>query len=191
MSGNMFDIHFRGVEDLLRVAESRQLLLDANVRAAVARTVLWGASKIAEDCPVDTGRLRSSILGYLAQQHGVSLQGSDPQAITQGLGESVTEAAGYRGRIGTNVFYAALVDLGISGPKNRPKLTTKQLRYLFARGILQRGPGKTVIYTYRRRGTRGRGFFRNNLPLIDNYFQQQMHEAIKHAERGELLPVTF
>lgn len=191
MSKGLFEITFKGVDELLRVAERRAKLLDANVRVAVARTVLWGAARIAEDCPVDTGRLRASILGYLVQKYGLTVDGSDPQAITEGLQESVTEANGYEGRIGTGVKYAVAVDYGRDPDKERKPLTVKQLRYLFAKGILERGPNNTVIYKYFPKRQKSRGYFRNNIPLIDNYFQIQMREAIRFTERDELMRVTF
>ena len=185
----LFEIKFKGVDELLKVAERRHKLLDANVRAAVARTVLWGAGRIAEECPVDTGRLRASILGYLIEKYGLSVEG-DSTAISEGQGQSLTAIEGYEGRIGTNVEYALLVDYCISGRK-KAKLTPKQLRYLFYKGILKRGQGKEVIYTYKRKKAMIRGFFRNNIPVIDVYFQGQMRMAIHHAECDELMPVTF
>lgn len=185
----LFTITFKGVDELLRVAERQKQLLDANVRAAVARTVLWGAARIAEECPVDTGRLRASILGYLVQKYGLSVEG-DSTAIAEGQEQSLTRVEGYEGRIGTNVAYAALVDYGLSGEKRKP-LTRKQLRYLFYKGILKRGQGKEVIYTYKRKKAMIRGFFRNNIPVIDVYFQGQMRRAIHCTECGELMPVTF
>lgn len=187
----LFEITFKGVDELLKVAERKAKLLDANVRVAVARTVLWGAKQIAEDCPVDTGRLRASILGYLVQKYGVAVEGKDPQAVTEGLQQSVTEANGYEGRIGTGVKYAAAVDYGYQASEDRKPLTTKQLRYLFAKGILERGPNNTVIYKYFPKRQKSRGYFRNNIPLIDNYFQIQMREAIKFTERDQLMTVTF
>lgn len=187
----LFEITFKGVDELIKVAERRAKLLDANVRVAVARTVLWGAKRIVEDCPVDTGRLRASILGYLAQKYGINLGGSDPQAVTEGLQESITEVNGYEGRIGTGVKYAVAVDYGRDPDKERKPLTVKQLRYLFAKGILERGPNNTVIYKYFPKRQMSRGYFRNNIPLIDNYFQIQMREAIRFTERDELMRVTF
>lgn len=191
MNKGLFEITFKGVDELIKVAERRAKLLDANVRVAVARTVLWGAKQIVEDCPVDTGRLRASILGYLAQKYGINIEGSDPKAISEGLEESKTETNGYEGRIGTGVKYAAIVDYGYRANENRQPLTVKQLRYLFYKGILKRGTGKEVIYTYKPKGTRGKGYFRNNIPLIDNYFQVQMREAIRFTEQDELMRVTF
>lgn len=185
----LFNITFKGVDELLKVAERRHKLLDANVRAAVARTVLWGAARIAEECPVDTGRLRASILGYLIEKYGLSVEG-DPAAISEGQEQSLTRIEGYEGRIGTNVEYALLVDYNISG-KKKAKLTPKQLRYLFYKGILKRGQGREVIYAYKRKSAMIRGFFRNNIPVIDVYFQGQMRMAIHFAECDKLMPVTF
>ncbi|MBC9783546.1 HK97 gp10 family phage protein [Heliobacterium chlorum] len=187
----VFEIKFTGMEDLIKLAQKTQQLLDANVKNAVARTVLWGAGRIAESAPVDTGRLRSSVMGYLIDQYGMRAEGN-PQAVAQGKDESITRIEGYRGVIGTNLAYALYVDLGIPSPETERKpLTAKQLRYLFAVGILQRGQGKEVIYTYKRKGSRGKGFFRSNIPLIDRYFQEQMQAAIDHAREGKLLPVTY
>jgi len=198
MGRDLFNITFKGTEDLLRAAEKQKQLLDANVKAAVTRTVLWGAGRIAQDCPVDTGRLRASILGYLAQKYGLSIDG-DLAAIAEGQSQSMTQVESYRGRIGTNVKYALPVEYGhkATGPK---KLTDKQRRYLFAAGILKSVNGKVVISNVNRRinkraglvsRVKGRGFFRRNLVLIDNYFQQQMKEAIRYTEIGRLMPVTF
>jgi hypothetical protein len=191
MAQVLFEIKFTGTKEVLQVAERRQKLLGQNIRNAVARTVLWGATRIAEDCSVDTGRLRSSILGYLAAQYSIELEGSDQQAIMEGLGGSTTHVNGLEGRIGTNTKYALLVDLGISGRNNKP-LSSKQLRYLFYKGILKRVKGsKQVIYTYKRKGSRGKGFFRKNIPLIDRYFHAQMEEAVKATKEDRPLPVTF
>ncbi len=200
MPRDLFDITFKGVDEFQAAIEKRIQLVDANVKVAVIRTVLKGARMIAEDCPVDTGRLRSSILGYLAQKYNVSLKG-DPQAIAAGLSESATEVSGYRGKIGTNVNYAAHVEYGhrATGPK---KLTDKQRRYLFAAGILKSVNGRVVVSNVNSRINRraglvsrvkgkGRGFFRRNLVLIDQLFQQQMQEALKAAEEGRLLPITY
>ena|GEM_PF-2277709 len=198
MSDKLFSITFKGVDELLKVAERRRKLLDANVRAAVARTVLWGAARIAEDCPVDTGRLRASILGYLVQKYGLSVEG-DPAAIAEGQNQSLTQIEGYEGRIGTNVKYAVHQEYGFkaTGPK---ELTPKQRRYLFAVGILKSVNGKVVISNIHRRinkragmvsRVKGKGFFRRNLVLIDRYFQEQMREAIRHTEQDQLMPVTF
>ncbi len=195
---NLFEITFKGTEELLMVAEQKAKLLDANVKAAVTRTVLWGAAKIAEDCPVDTGRLRASILGYLVHKYGLSVEG-DPTAVAEGVNESVTWVDGYEGRIGTNVAYAIHQEYGFkaTGPK---QLTAKQRRYLFAVGILKSVNGKVVISDVNRRinkragavsRVKGKGFFRRNLVLINRYFQEQMQEAIKTTEEGRSLPVTF
>lgn len=170
MSKGLFEITFKGVDELLKVAERRSKLLDANVRVAVARTVLWGAARIAEDCPVDTGRLRSSIMGYLAKKYGISLKG-DAKAIAEGLQESVTEASGYDGRIGTNVEYALYQEYGVGG--REVGKTSRSGATLYAGGF------------------RGKGFFRMNIPLIDMYFQIQMREAINLTERDKLMRVTF
>ncbi len=188
----LFEIRFRGIKEAMELAKTREILLGINIRVAVIRTVLWGAGKVAEDCPVDTGRLRSSIFGYLAETYGIMLQGSDPKAIKDGISQSTTKVDGLQGRIGTNVSYALFVDLGKSGSGRKKPLTVKQLRYLFYKGILKRVPGsKKVVYTYKRKGTRGKGFFRSNIPLIDRYFHTQMEEAVKATKEGRELSVTF
>ena len=199
---NLFEITFEGTEELLKIAERRAKLLDANVRAAVGRTVLWGAARIAEDCPVDTGRLRASILGYLVQKYGLSVNG-DPKAVAEGQSQSLTQFEGYVGRIGTNVEYATHVEYGhkVTGPK---ALTPKQRRYLFAVGILKGVNGgvngRVVISNIHRRinkragivsRVKGKGFFRRNLVLIDRYFQDQMREAIRYTEQDQAMPITF
>jgi hypothetical protein len=114
------------------------MLLDRNLRVAVTRTVLWGAGQIAEDCPVDTGLLRASIGGMVVD---TSAGGKGAGA---GRSQSLTAIEGLTGVIGTAVRYAIYQEFGFTatGPK---KLTPKQLRFLFAVGILKRGPGKTVI----------------------------------------------
>lgn len=172
---NIFEITFKGTEELSKMAEQKQQLLDLNVKAAVIRTVLWGATKIAEDINVDTGRLRSSILGYLAEKYGITLEG-DPEAINEGLNLSVTGVEGYEGRIGTNVKYALPYEYGhnlkvAKNPKNIHKRINKRA------GMVGR--------------VKGKGAFRKNIPLIDRYFQEQMRDAITYTERGELMPVTF
>jgi len=218
MEKDLFNITFKGVDELIKVAERKAQLLDANVRNAVARTVLWGAGRIAEECPTDTGRLRASILGYLVHKYGLRVEG-DPVAVADGISQSVTQINGYEGRIGTNVAYASHQEYGFNatGPK---KLTDKQRRYLFAVGILQSKDGRVVPGTVtvlvrksgkitggktyigginkvinRRAGSvshvKGKGFFRRNLVLIDQYFQEQMEEAIKATEEDRLIPVTF
>ncbi|MHB1418477.1 MAG: hypothetical protein ACYCX4_02655 [Bacillota bacterium] len=208
----LFEIQFRNMGMLMEAAKTCGLLLDANVKASVARTVIWGAGRIAEDAPIDTGRLRASILGYLQEKTGISLAGADAAAMAEGLGLSATQIDGYEGRIGTNVRYALPVEYGhkATGPK---KLTPKQLRYLFASGILRSGPGGRAIpgtvslikgrKTYRgvditinrRAGivsrVKGKGMFRKNVPLIDRYFQNQVEMAIEYALAGKLLPISF
>ncbi len=202
MAKDLFNITFKGVEEALEVAQKKAQLLDANIRNALARTVLWGAGEIAKSCPVDTGRLRSSILGYLVDKNpslAGLLNGGNAEAIASGKAESVTDIIGYEGRIGTNVKYAADVEYGhiVTGPK---KLTPKQRRYLFAVGILKAVNGRVIVTDVhqkinRRSGItnriKGKGFFRKNLVLIDRYFHDQMKEAIEATEEDRLIPVTF
>ncbi|MTI83439.1 MAG: hypothetical protein FH756_05915 [Firmicutes bacterium] len=101
----IFEIQFRGTEELIRLAERRSNLLAKNIETAVADTVLYGVTLIANDCPVDTGRLMASIAGDVADLVDIVLQG-DPQAISEGKSDSATEIDGLWGRIGTNVEYA-------------------------------------------------------------------------------------
>ena len=194
----LFEIKFEGVDELLKVSERRYQLLDANIKAAVTRTVLWGAGKISADAPIDTGRLRASILGELAQRYGIALNG-DPAAIAEGINQSLTSLdvggaeSGYEGKIGTAVEYAAYQEYGFTVNK---KLTEKQRRYLFAVGILKNVNGKVVLTRSRKtsgvgRSVPGRAFFRRNLILIDQYFQEQMREAIRYTNQDKQMPVTF
>ena len=149
-SGNFFEIDFRGHEEAMRLIETQTVLLSKNIETAIARTVLFGIARIANDCPVDTGRLRASITGSLARRAGVDLDG-DPQAIAEGRSQSTTMFNKYQGRIGTSIEYALYQEYGVRG------------RF------------------------EGRAFFRNNLPLIENYFNQQMDGAIQATREGRLL----
>lgn len=141
MSKPLWEIVFPDIEKLIVEAQETQTLMRKNVEAAVAATTMWGAAEIAKDTPVDTGRLRASIGGEVIPTGGV---GSDPAAQAYGMKESLTEIKSFEGVIGTNVHYAKYQEFGFmaTGPK---KLTPKQLRYLFASGILRKGPGNRVI----------------------------------------------
>ena len=182
----ILDIQFKGTDELLRLAEKRARLLYQNAETAVANTVLLGVARIANDCPVDMGRARASITGELADKAGVDLQG-DADAVAEGKAQSTTGFSGLQGQIGSNVEY--ILDLeyrgGVSG--TRPKLTDKQRRYLFFKGVLQRGPGGEVIYNYKRKGPRGKAFFRKNLPFIRRHFNNQMELALMATKEGRLL----
>ena len=161
----IFDIQFKGTEELIQLAEQRSRLLAENVETAVADTVLLAISLIANDCPVDTGRLRASIAGDLADTANVVLKG-DPQAIKEGKAESVTDIDGLWGRIGTNVEYALYQEYGIGGRE-----TSKASR------------SGATLYS----GFRGKGFFRKNIPVLDQHFKQKMREAIDATSAGRLL----
>lgn len=189
---NILEITFTDMEQLLELAKTQAQLLHDNVETAVANTVLLGVARIANDCPVDTGRARASIAGELADEAGVDLQG-DPQAIAEGKRQSVTGFKGFEGRIGSNVEYILYLEYGhkTTGPK---KLTRKQLAYLFAKGILkQDSSGEKSIHLRinRRAGitgrVKGKGFFRRNIPILQNHFNQQMEMAIKATSEGRSL----
>lgn len=182
----ILDIRFKGTDQLKKLAEERARLLYQNAETAVANTVLLGVARISNDCPVDTGRARASIAGELADKAGVDLQG-DADAVADGKAQSTTGFDGLQGQIGSNVEY--ILDLeyrgGVAG--QRPKLTNKQRRYLFYKGVLKRGPGGEVIYNYKAKGPRGKAFFRKNLPIIRRHFHNQMKLAIKTTKEGRLL----
>ncbi|MFZ3171965.1 MAG: hypothetical protein WA118_08300 [Carboxydocellales bacterium] len=141
-----FAIEFSGINELLELAKKQAQLLKENVEAGVANTTLLGVARIANDCPVDTGRARASLAGELASESGVDLAG-DPRLIADGIRNSVTKYSGLEGVIGSNVDYILYLEYGhkATGPKN---LTRKQLRYLFASGILKStklSSGKSVV----------------------------------------------
>ncbi|HBX22675.1 MAG TPA: HK97 gp10 family phage protein [Desulfotomaculum sp.] len=150
MAGNMFDINFRGHEDAMRLIETQAELLSKNIESAIAETVLYGVALIANDCPIDTGRLRASIAGRLAGAAGVDLGGGKPREIAAGKSQSTTMFNQYEGRIGTNVEYALYLEYGTS------RIEAK-------------------------------AFFRNNAPLIENFFNQKMNEAVQATSEGRLL----
>lgn len=136
--GALFNIEFQGIRETQDRLTALPGLLEFNLRIAVARTVLWGAGKIAEDCPIDTGLLRASIGGMVVNT------ATGGKAAAQGRTQSLTTIDGLLGVIGTAVHYAIHQEFGFTatGPK---KLTAKQLRFLFAVGVLRRGPGGRVI----------------------------------------------
>jgi len=101
----MFEIHFRGHEEAMRLIETQAELLSKNVESAIAETVLYGIALIANACPVDKGRLWASITGELADAAGVDL-GGDARAIAEGKAQSTTMFNKFMGVIGTNVEYA-------------------------------------------------------------------------------------
>jgi hypothetical protein len=190
----LFEIQFQSMDKLIAAAEKRAELLKKNVEAAVAATVMWGAGRIAEDCPVDTGRLRASIGGRVVNTG----MGMDPKAEEEGREQSLTEINGFEGVIGTNVFYVKFVEFGFT-PRGPKELTDKQRRYLFAAGILKNVNGRVVIADVNRRinkragmsfRVKGKGFFRKNIPLIRRFFNERMEKAIAATLKGEYLPPT-
>jgi hypothetical protein len=190
----LIEIKFDGINELIELAETRAELLKENVTAAVAETTLFGINKIANDCPVDTGRLRASIAGEFASLAGVDLKRGK---IGEGKGQSVTKIdfRHMEGRIGTNVEYALPVEYGhkTGGPNRRKvKLTKKQLRYLFAIGALKEVNGMVVPWKRSRtafiaRMVPGKGMFRNNIPIIETHFKNKMNEAITATREGRSL----
>lgn len=194
----LLEISFKGTEELIRLAEERANILRQNVETAVANTVLLGVARIANDCPVDTGRARASLAGDLADVAGVDLQG-EQQTIAEGRAQSLTGFNGMEGRIGSNVEYILYLEYGhkTTGPK---KLTQKQLRYLFAVGILKADSAGRVIpggdnsihlRINRRAGivgsVKGKGFFRKNIPILQRHLNQEMGKAIQQTGEGKLL----
>lgn len=149
MAGNIFEMNFRGHEEAMRLIQTQTELLSKNIETAIAKTVLYGVALIANDCPVDTGRLRASITGRFASIAGVDLEGNAAE-IREGKSQSTTMFNEYEGKIGTNIEYALYVEYGTS------RMDAK-------------------------------AFFRNNLPLIENYFTQQMEEAVQATSEGRLL----
>lgn len=217
--GALFDIEFQGLEQARAWIPWVQTLISTNLRAAVARTVLWGAGEIAEDTPVDTGILRASIGGQVVDT-------APGGKGAEGRRQSLTRIDGLMGVIGTAVKYAIYQEFGFTatGPK---KLTPKQLRFLFAAGILRSGPGgrvirgpravtqtwykgnmrasdRKIVREYkitgvqdainRRAGIRthvkGKGFFRRNIPAIRAYFYAACQEAISLALQGKEMQVS-
>ena len=204
MANKLFDIKFEGIDELIKLAETRAKLLKENVTAAVVDTTLFGINKIANDCSVDTGRLRASLTGEFGDEAEVDVKRGK---ITEGKALSTTkiDMRNMEGTIGTNVEYALPVEYGhaTSGPK---KLTAKQLRYLFAVGILKTDKKGNVVPNIHVRINRradmkygvsikdkgryrvkGKGFFRKNIPLIDNHFNRKMNEAIDATGEGRSL----
>lgn len=218
--GTLFDITFKGADQLLKQVDKTQVLLLRNLRVAVTRTVLWGAGEIAEDCPVDTGLLRASIGGDVVD---TSTGGAQASA---GRRQSLTRIDGLTGVIGTAVKYAIYQEFGFTASGSK-KLTPKQLRFLFAVGILKRGPGgrvipgnrttrvtyyrssrgadRKVVRAYRTTGAnaainrragiktkvKGRGFFRRNVPAIRAYFYAACDEALRLALQGQEMRVSY
>jgi len=180
----LLEITFKGTNELIKLAQQTAALLQKNVETAVANTVLFAVVRIANDCPVDTGRARASFTGEFADLAGVNLEG-DPRAIEDGKRQSVTGFSGMTGRVGSNVEY--ILYLEYRGERTGPhKLTQKQLAYLFANGILESDGDGNIIYNYQPKKS-GKGFFRNNLPAIEAHLNRTMEEAIQATKEGRLL----
>lgn len=187
----LVDIKYKGMDELLKLAKEQAQLLYLNAEGAVAKTVLFGVSKIANDCSVDTGRARASITGELAAQAGVDLQG-DSVAIEEGKRQSVTGFSGLEGRIGSNVEYILHIEYRGEFTGNRKKITAKQRRYLFAKGILVNVGGQVVYKNPKRyKSKKGKGMFRKNIPILQNYLNEEMDEAIKATREGRLLRKVY
>lgn len=137
----LFDIQFDGLKQLQAHFGYVHVLIEKNLRVAVQKTVLWGAGEIARETPVDTGLLRASIGGMVIDTS------AGGQGAAQGRRQSLTQIDGLTGVIGTAVKYAIHQEFGFTatGPK---KLTRKQLRFLFATGILRSqksSGGKAIV----------------------------------------------
>lgn len=180
----LYEINFKGIDELIKLAREREELLRKNAETAVANTVLFAIVRVANDCPVNTGRARASFAGDLADLAGVNLEG-DPRAIQDGKSQSVTGFSGLIGRIGSNVEYILYIEYRgeISQPR---KLTPKQLAYLFANGILESDGDGNIIYNYKPKRN-AKGFFRKNLPVIEAHFNQVMEDALQATREGRLL----
>ena len=162
----LFDISFKGHDELIKLAEQRAKLLRDNAETAVANATLYGITEIANDCPVDTGRLRASLVGEYNNMVDVELKRGQ---ITVGKKQSATKIdfKNMEGRIGTNVEYALYVEYGTAG-----------------REIGGAGRSGATLYGG---GFNGRGYFRNNIPLIKQFFNRTMQEAVDATREGRLL----
>lgn len=161
-----FEITFKGTDELMKLVQERTDSMKKNAETAVAKTVLLGVARIANDAPIDTGRLRASIAGEFGDITGVDLKG-DPDAISDGKSQSATELKGLKGRVGTNVEYALYQEYGTGG---RAVGTNKRSGATLYAGAIK-----------------GKGFFRRNIPIIENYFDIQMEEAVHATKEGRLL----
>lgn len=167
----LFEINFKGIEELQRLAEKQAELLRQNAESAVANTVLLGVARIANDCPVDTGRLQASVVGDLADVAGFAVLG-EPQTVAEGKSQSVTGLNGLEGKIGTNVEYALYQEYGFSTRQSKnPKTVNKRIN-------------KRAGIRFR---VRGKGFFRKNIPILKRHFNREMDKAIKATYEGRLL----
>lgn len=161
-----FEITFKGTDELLKLAEKQAELLRQNVETAVYDAMLLGIARIANDAPVDTGRLRASIAGDYAEQAGVQLtQGKASEGKTQSVTKFDKQAM--EARIGTNVEYAIYQEYGTAG-----------------RAIGKAGRSGATLHG---RGIKGKGFFRRNIPVLQRHFNQVMDKAVKATREGKLL----
>lgn len=194
---NFLEIEFTDTEELLRMAKKEEQLLRENVASAVANTVLLGVARIANDCPVDTGRARASIAGDLAAAAGVDLTRGK---ISEGKSQSTTklDLRNLQGQIGSNVEYIIYLEYGYDTKQRNVKLTRKQLAYLFATGKLKTDakgnviPGSIHARINRRADVgggkvKGKGMFRKNIPILQKHFDDQMNKAIDATREGKRL----
>lgn len=194
----LFEIKFSPIEPLIKFSLEREELLRQNIQTALVITVLYGITMISNECPVDTNRLRASIVGEFAGQAGVPMMGTPEETEGRALSVTSIDMKKMRGVIGTNVEYALYVEYGhkTSGPR---KLTQKQIAYLIATGALvpdgRGGLTSTNIHKRinRKAGiesrVKGKGFFRKNIPLIQKELNYNMNEAIIATSEGRLLKV--
>lgn len=162
----LFELTFKGTDELQKLARERLELLKKNAETAVANATLYGITKMANDCPVDTGRLRASLVGEFSNLVDVEMKRGE---ITEGKKQSATKIdfRNMEGRIGTNVEYALFVEYGVAG-----------------RAAGRTGRSGATLYSG---GFKGRGYFRSNIPLIKQFFNQVMREAIEATREGRLL----
>ncbi len=136
-----------------RFQEAPQITLIA-VRDAVNKSLTNYQREAKLNVPVDTGRLRSSIL-------------VNPATITEG--GTLTKVSG---SVGTSVSYAANVELGtgIYGPNKAPILPKKKPYFTFK----TKGGGWVRVKSIR--GMRGRFYMRdaleNNQATTNGYFDE-------------------
>lgn len=163
---NSFEVTFKGTDRITKLVQQMTENMQKNAETAVAKTVLLGVSRISNDAPIDTGRLRASIAGELADVAGMDLSG-DADAISDGKSKSSTKLEGLKGQVGTNVEYAIYQEYGaggrVVGTNNRSGAT------LYGGSI------------------KGKGFFRKNIPILKRYFKGQMEEATEATKNGLLL----
>lgn len=186
---NLYEVKYRGSDQVINNLKKTSAALTKNIGKVIAKSTLFGVTKISLDTPVDTGRARASVIG----DFNIPVMGN-PLAVAEGRAASLTEVSSAQGKIGSNLSYILPLEMG-HRTRGSKKLTPKQLRYLFAKGILQSRGGKvgpsihSVINKRAGIGFRvkGVGMFRKNRPIIDKYFHDQMDNAIEAANEGRLL----